>query len=333
MEKQDIFDDSGEALAYISVDAALMQARILARQDEARYLQRLGWDEIVWTEVSSEQREDSYRIVLQFRRPARGFREEQTGEEEFLFDLLGVLQDRQILVWPEADPAIVTPTPEAASPIQVSPASPVTQSEAPPTPSSSAPPGTAPPLGPSTDVRIATPSQVPTLPRCAHCQAEYNPDQKFCRQCGVEIVGPSASLSTPYSLVPPQVRNWVGRTLGMEEVAQSGEPATQPVAPPARLECPACRAEYNQGLKFCTKCGARIPDAPSVLSAQPTPHSPVPPRMRDWVRRRLGVEEEAHSEHSAGHASAGPEPLRCSQCRADYSPGQKFCTKCGAGIM
>ena len=56
---------------------------------------------MVWTESRSEQREDSYRVVLHFRRPARGLGEEQIGEEEFLFDLTGVLQDRQVLVWPE----------------------------------------------------------------------------------------------------------------------------------------------------------------------------------------------------------------------------------------
>ena len=67
-----------------------------------RYKERLGWEEIVWAELRSEAvGEDYYRIVLEFRRPARGILGEQTGEEEFLFDLTGVLQDRQVLLWPE----------------------------------------------------------------------------------------------------------------------------------------------------------------------------------------------------------------------------------------
>jgi len=106
INKEDKFDftSEGEALGYISLDQAVLRARLLVRQNEARYLERLGWDEVVWAEVNSDQREDTYRVVLQFRRPARGLGEEQTGEEEFLFDLAGNLQDRQVLVWPETGP-------------------------------------------------------------------------------------------------------------------------------------------------------------------------------------------------------------------------------------
>ena len=101
-KKKDQFDSAGEAVGYTSLDQAVLQARTLARQGEERQRQRLGWDEIVWTEANSEQREDSYRVVLQFRRPGHGLREDQTGEEEFIFDLTGSLQDRQVLAWPEA---------------------------------------------------------------------------------------------------------------------------------------------------------------------------------------------------------------------------------------
>ena len=61
MEKQDSFDNTGEDLGYISLDQALLQARVLARQDEARYLQRLSWDEIVWTEYSTGPRRQRHR--------------------------------------------------------------------------------------------------------------------------------------------------------------------------------------------------------------------------------------------------------------------------------
>ena len=111
--KPDKFDSAGEAIAYISLDQAVLTARRLVREDEERYLHRLGWDTIVWTETDSEQREDSYRVVLQFRRPERGLREEQTGEEEFIFDLTGGLQDRQVLLWPEPTEKVrlLTPPP------------------------------------------------------------------------------------------------------------------------------------------------------------------------------------------------------------------------------
>ena len=93
------FTSKGEAL-YISLDQAVLKARRLAREGEQHYLQRLRWDEIIWIESNSETREDSYRVVLKFQRPARRTSEEQTGEEEFLFDLMGEVLDRQVLVWP-----------------------------------------------------------------------------------------------------------------------------------------------------------------------------------------------------------------------------------------
>jgi len=111
------FTSEGEELGYISLDQAVLQARQLAQEDGERYQPRLGWDEIVWSEVSSEQREDTFRIVLQFRRPSRGVIEEQTGEEEFVFDLAGSMVFRQVLVWPEGGESLE----ESSSSIPTSP--------------------------------------------------------------------------------------------------------------------------------------------------------------------------------------------------------------------
>ena len=55
----------------------------------------------MWLEKSAEQTEDYYRVVLEFRRPARGLQEEQTGKEEFVFDHIGGLMFRQVVAWPE----------------------------------------------------------------------------------------------------------------------------------------------------------------------------------------------------------------------------------------
>ena len=96
------FTGEGEAVNYISLPQAVLAARRLARENDEHYKEGLGWTEVVWTELHSETvGEDYYKVVLQFRRPGREILEEQTGEEEFLFDLTGILQDRQILVWPE----------------------------------------------------------------------------------------------------------------------------------------------------------------------------------------------------------------------------------------
>jgi hypothetical protein len=118
MKKRDEFDSAGEARGYISLDQAVHQALRIAKQDEGRYVQRLGWDEIVWTEASSEQSEDYYKVVLRFNQPTRHSSEEDTGEEEFRFDLTGSLEVRQVRVWPkgavseEDEPPPPPPIPE-----------------------------------------------------------------------------------------------------------------------------------------------------------------------------------------------------------------------------
>ena len=99
-DKKEEFDSAGEAIGYISLDQAVLQARRLARQDEERYRDRLGWREIVWVEGSAEHREDSFRIVLKFKPPVPGLRDEQVGEEEFIFGLTGGLEERQVILWP-----------------------------------------------------------------------------------------------------------------------------------------------------------------------------------------------------------------------------------------
>jgi uncharacterized membrane protein YhaH (DUF805 family) len=101
IEKFD-FTAEGEAVDYITLPTAILRARRLARENDERYKERFGWGEVVWTELRSETiGEDYYRVVLQFSRPQRGILEAQTGEEEFLFDLMGILQDRQVLLWPD----------------------------------------------------------------------------------------------------------------------------------------------------------------------------------------------------------------------------------------
>jgi uncharacterized membrane protein YhaH (DUF805 family) len=101
IEKFD-FTAEGEAVEYITLPTAILRARRLARENDERYKERFGWGEVVWTELRSETLgEDYYRVVLQFSRPQRGILEAQTGEEEFLFDMTGTLQDRQVLLWPD----------------------------------------------------------------------------------------------------------------------------------------------------------------------------------------------------------------------------------------
>ncbi len=124
MEKKDPFDSNAEA-RYISLDSAVLEARRLARLDDDRYRGRLGWEEIVWTELESQHRDDSYRVALQFRTPTRDLEQAQTGEEEFIFNLLGTILDRQVLVWPVsqsgAQPAEPIPVQPETQPAETAP--------------------------------------------------------------------------------------------------------------------------------------------------------------------------------------------------------------------
>jgi len=100
-KEEEKFDFTSEGEGYISLDAAIVNARRLVRQDEQHYLSRTGWDEIVWSTSESEAGDAIIKVVLQFRRPDRGLPEEESGLEEFLFDYNGELQDRQVLFWPD----------------------------------------------------------------------------------------------------------------------------------------------------------------------------------------------------------------------------------------
>jgi len=117
------FTSEGEDVGYISLDEARVRARLQARESDERYKERLGWGEVVWADLRSEALgEDYYKVVLQFRSPGREVSEEQTGEEEFLFDLTGTLLDRQVLHWPEvADTTVASAISTALEPLTTEP--------------------------------------------------------------------------------------------------------------------------------------------------------------------------------------------------------------------
>lgn len=60
-------------------------------------------------------------------------------------------------------------------------------------------------------------------------------------------------------------------------------------------KCPFCGAEVKKGQKFCTQCGAKLPE-----NLEP-------------------IQEEQSVK-------------RCPVCGAELKPGAKFCTQCGAKI-
>ena len=214
------FTGEGEVLDYISLQQAVLLSRRQARESDERYKERLGWEEIVWTELRSEAvGEDYYRIVLQFRRPARGILEEQTGEEEFLFDLTGVLQDRQVLLWPEnlsagqgevditAMPQLEVSALQPAEPPSIAEAltSPPDFPHAKPTErrSEASPNGEEGGAADTAEVELGTSTTYQTLLQCTQCKAEYSPGQVFCAACGTVI----SNVSPPSIKPAPSIRS------------------------------------------------------------------------------------------------------------------------------
>ena len=82
-------------LGHISLDAAVIQARPLAKQDAPKCLDGLQ---------------------LQFRPPSGSLLEDRTGEEEHNFNLMGRIVVPQVHTRPEADITVTAPMPISASP-------------------------------------------------------------------------------------------------------------------------------------------------------------------------------------------------------------------------
>jgi DNA-directed RNA polymerase subunit RPC12/RpoP len=71
--------------------------------------------------------------------------------------------------------------------------------------------------------------------------------------------------------------------------------STKKSSPEPIYKCPFCGAEVKKGQKFCTQCGAKLPE-----NLEP-------------------IQEEQSVK-------------RCPVCGAELKPGAKFCTQCGAKI-
>ena len=111
-EKQDKFDftDSGEALEWVTLEQARVQAIEHARDNTGFYGAEYAEVRLVWEVLSQDEGEDFYDIKLSFR-PSGRYRGEP-GVEQFIFDKTGELRVRQIL----DEPSQLSPTPREAPP-------------------------------------------------------------------------------------------------------------------------------------------------------------------------------------------------------------------------
>ena len=84
------FTFEGEALGYISLDQARVMAIEHAGDNRDFYGSRYSRRELVWEELSAEESEDYYRIMLSYR-PAGAFRG-RPGTEQFIIDKIGEIR-------------------------------------------------------------------------------------------------------------------------------------------------------------------------------------------------------------------------------------------------
>jgi len=111
-------------------------------------------------------------------------------------------------------------------------------------------PSVIPPPSPS-------PPVIPDVIQCPHCGTQLSPGNKFCTNCGREIVEKKqeqkhcvhcGSIIRPESKFCPQCGT------------PSEKPAatTTPTEPPPALKCLKCGAALVPSNKFCTKCGTPV---------------------------------------------------------------------------
>ena len=114
------------------------------------------------------------------------------------------------------------------------------------------------------------------------------------------------------------------------------------------MNCPNCKAEISDDMKFCIKCGTKIEmpapgEKPAEAVAQipkvnlskpasetkpaesPKPEAQDKPETQDKPAAQAKPAEEPV-------AQAGVQPALCAKCGAPLKEGTKFCTKCGAPV-
>ncbi len=112
----------------------------------------------------------------------------------------------------------------------------------------------------------------------------------------------------------------VGLGMGMMMpgmIAQAVQPAAAPAAPAAAtatpaaatVACPSCNHPNASGSKFCSNCGAKIPQ-PGACPSCGTPNV-AGAKFCSNCGAKLGAD------------------AKCPECGADLAPGAKFCASCG----
>ena len=144
-------------------------------------------------------------------------------------------------------------------------------------------------------------------------------------------------------------------------------PDEPPKPPVSDIKCPSCGANIKSDLKFCIKCGTKLPpsigDKPPFVSEPPksenkSPFAPIPPKPEEkspfdkpieapkgLLDKKPEVPTKPNDESRTAFAFAEkpkkkpdepPKPpvsdIKCPSCGANIKSDLKFCIKCGTKL-
>ena len=173
---------------------------------------------------------------------------------------------------------------------------------------------------------------------CSHCNEEIKETDEsiVCENCGMsyhklcwDIHSGCATFACSENKVAEQsvinedfvdgdFENFFNTYLSENQAAETVETAV------SANVCEQCGTEYEPGMKFCMKCGAKLPEANKEKMTN--------------VCEQCGTEYEPGMKFCMKCGAELPETNKekmtnvCEQCGTEYEPGMKFCMKCGNAL-